>query len=241
MFLDQRDRLFGREPAIAFLRDRAARPGLTSIVARPLMGKTWTLVETARREVDGGACLVGYHESKGAEGSHLLYAVADLYAAWLSDSTMRAQAVSLWQRHKPDLVPRVGRLAGLLFEKLAGKTLVPEGVAGIVRATFDGLANAQQDLVTGGLDVASLSYDEAQSITSLVARVSGRRVLLILDAWEKSPSMKSEVATLEALLKHPGDWPSVHVFVGIRSPDAEPADGSDEAFRRAGLLARLSP
>ncbi len=48
-FSDRRDYLFGREPDIHRLIDRARQPGLTALVARPMMGKTWTLHEVARR------------------------------------------------------------------------------------------------------------------------------------------------------------------------------------------------
>ena len=64
-FTDRRDRLFGREPDVHRLIDRAGRPGLTAVVARPLMGKTWTLTEVARRLLEEGRYLVGYHEWKG--------------------------------------------------------------------------------------------------------------------------------------------------------------------------------
>ena len=48
-FEDRSDRLFGREVDIRRLCDRAMHSGLTTVVARPLMGKTWTLSEMARR------------------------------------------------------------------------------------------------------------------------------------------------------------------------------------------------
>ena len=105
---DRRGELFGREPDIRFLCDRARHAGLTVVTARPLMGKTWTLTEVARRLEEEGAFIVGCHESKGAESSHLLYAVADLYTRWLEDSRMWDQARSLWERHRDGLVPRVG-------------------------------------------------------------------------------------------------------------------------------------
>jgi hypothetical protein len=66
---------------------------------------------------------------------------------------MREQALSLWERHKENLVFRIGQMVGLLFEKLAAKQL-PAGVGTIVRAAFDGLAEAQKDLLSGGLQLA---------------------------------------------------------------------------------------
>lgn len=239
-FPDRRDRLFGREPDIKLLIERAQRPGITALVARPMMGKTWTLQEVARRLMADGRFLVGYHESKGSETSHLLYAVANLYSRWLADSTMRGQAMSLWQRHKANVVPRVGQMVGALLEKVAGP-LLPDGIAGAVRSAFDGLAETQRDLIQGGLQLAPLPYDQAQSLVSLVAKLSERKVVLILDAWEVAKSLRLEKETLESMLKHREEWTSTHVLVAIRDPQQVVAgsDGS-EALRHAENLSQLS-
>ncbi|MBI3775464.1 MAG: hypothetical protein HY273_07915, partial [Gammaproteobacteria bacterium] len=237
-FVNRSDQLFGREVDIRRLCDRALQQGLTAIVARPLMGKTWMLTELARLLSEDGQYLIGYHESKGAESSHLLYAVSNLYSRWLEDSTMREQAISLWSRHKDGLVPRIGKMVGTLFEKLAAKPL--ESVGTIVGKAFDGLAEAQSDLLGGGLKIAPLPYDQALSLANLVANISGRRVILILDAWEKSPSLRSEFATLEAFLRHLDDWSPSHIFLAIRNPEVDSTQVNREAFERSGDLCRLS-
>ena len=238
-FPDRHDQFFGREPHVQQLTQRASGAGLTVVVGRPLMGKSWTLTEVARRLLDSG-CLVGYHESKAAETSHLLYAVSDLYAHWLADSTMQAQAISLWERHKGNLVPRVGQMVGGLFQALAQQTPL-DGVAAVIRSAFHGLAEAQQDLLSGGLQIAPLPYDQALSLIEVVAQISKRRVVLILDAWEKSPSMDSELATLEAFLKHQDAWPTTHIFVAIRDSEMDSTRVNDKAYQRARDLCRLSP
>src|ERR1700760_2122974 len=135
-FKDRRDILFGRDAAIQHLCDRVQRPGITAVVGKPLMGKTWTLTEVARRLSAEGQYLVGYHESNGSEASHLLYAVSNLYARWLADSDMRGQAMAVWEQHKDGLVTRVGRFVGALFDSL-GKTVAPEGITKLVSLTFD--------------------------------------------------------------------------------------------------------
>ena len=83
-FPDERHRLFGREADIQHLFDCTKQSGVTAVVARPLMGKTWTLTEVARCLMKENHCLVGYHESTAT--SHLLYAVSNLYTRWLADS-----------------------------------------------------------------------------------------------------------------------------------------------------------
>lgn len=237
-FPDRRERFFGRDADVRLLLDRACRPGLTTVVARPLMGKSWTLTEVARQWQDGGD-LVGYHESKGAENSHLLHAVANMYARWLSGAEMREQAISLWTRHKAGMVPRVGQMLGVLFEKIGG-SVVPDSISGLVRQAFDGLADVQKDILTGGLHVESLPYDQALSLTKLVTEISGRRVLLVLDAWEKAPSGRAEFSTLEAFLRHLEDWPHTHFLLAVRHPGLA-TTSTNEALQRTRDLRKLSP
>jgi hypothetical protein len=85
------DRLFGRQKDIDFLQERASCTGLTAIVARPQMGKTWLRQETARRlsPVAGGRWLVGYAEATGSTLDLLLRSIADLYQRWLEDATFK--------------------------------------------------------------------------------------------------------------------------------------------------------
>ena len=151
---------------------------------------------------------------------------------------MRDQATSLWGRHKDSLVPRIGQMLGPLFESL-GKTLFPEGIAAAIRLAFDGLAEAQKDLLSGGVQIAPLPYDQALSLTYLVERVSKHRVVLILDAWEKSPSIRSEITTLESFLKALNVWPHTHVFLAVRNPELDYAK-ADQAYQRARDLCKIS-
>lgn len=209
------------------------------MAARPLMGKTWTLCEVARR-LEEDHYLVGYHEATGGESSHLLHAVGNLYTHWLSDATLRAQAVSLWERHVGELVPRIGRLVGSMIKEV-GTMAVPAPMANIVRSAFDALADSQKSLLNGDLPVAALPYDQALSLVSLVAKVSKRRIVLILDAWEKSPALRFEIKTLESIVKHPDAWDGTHLFLGLRDQDLDPTTINEEACRRGRDLCRLSP
>ena len=205
------------------------------------MGKTWTLIETARRLVDEEHCIVGYHEAKGSEHSHLLYAVRDLYTRWLADSGLQEEARATWQRYKAGLVTKVGQAVGYLFEKLneLGEW-VPETLANLVRDAFDKLAEAQRDLQSDALTLAPLPYDQARDLVRLVAMTSGRRVVLVLDAWEQSISAGPEHRTLESVLDHADEWPNSHLFLGIREPHLD-GDAGNEAYQAARDLEDRSP
>lgn len=238
-FLDRSDQLFGREDDVCHLVSRASHPGVTAVVAGPLMGKTWTLTEVARRLTEGHY-LVGYHESTAAESSHLLYAVSSLYAQWLADSTKLEQTKKLLEVYKKDFVPRLGQMIGSLCAQL-NDSLLPPAVWAIVRKAFDSLASAHHNLQSHGLNIAPLPYDEALSLTQLVAKISKRHIVLILDAWEKSHSIDAESTILEHFLKHKEDWPHTHVFLAVRNPDRNPTQTQENASRRAGDLCTLSP
>jgi tetratricopeptide (TPR) repeat protein len=231
--------MFGRELDVQYLLSRVRYAGITALSGRPLMGKTWTVAATIRKVLEEGGYCVGYHEATGGESSHLLYTVANLYSHWLADSTMRAQALRLWEDYKHDLVPRAGQLVGTLFEKLLG-VVAPEGVRSLVRMAFDGLASMQQKLISGDLQLPVLAYDEALSFTRLVAKMSGRRILLVLDAWEKMAALSQERSTLESILKHPDDWDHVHLLLIVRNPQVDSSQMDDQAHRQAMDLCRIS-
>jgi F0F1-type ATP synthase delta subunit len=240
-FPDRRDCLFARASDVRRLLDRAAKFGLTAIVGRPRMGKTWTLNEVARQLVDDGRYIVGYHDFKGGESSHLLYAVADLYARWLTDAQLRQQALAGWSRLRPTLIPRIGQVVGELLGTLGGSVL-PGGVALLVKAAFDKLIDAQRNSQGGGMQIPTLPYDEAKQLMSLVADVSGRRVVLILDAWEKSlAAPRSDLHTVEAVLRNDIDWQRIHVFAAVRHPELHTAEMEQKGYREAIALCQMFP
>ena len=230
-FPDRRDCLFGREAEVHLLLDRARERGLTVLTGRPRMGKTWVLEEVLRRLMEEDNHLIGYHESKASD-CHLLRSVSDLYARWLSDSSMREQAIVLLGQHSESVIPRVGRLVGALCEALQG-IVVPKEVGKTVRKIFDGLAEAQSNLETGGLKLAAMPYDIAASLANLVAKSTGRGVVLVLDAWEQSPTIRSDVTLLESFLNHQEDWPATHFILAIRNPELDSTRTNNEAFDRA--------
>jgi hypothetical protein len=156
-------------------------------------------------------------ESFGEAHDLFLRAVQDLYTRWLSDSTYRQQAQVAWQQQRERFIERVGRTAGDLFEKLSkiGGVLT-EPIGSLVKGAFDSLVAANQTLASGGIQVSRLQYEQARDIVKLVAEVSGHPITIVLDQWDKSPSIGFEESTLDAFLRHLDDWPLCHVFIAIR-------------------------
>ena len=219
--------LFGREPDLAHLLDRVQRSGVTAVTARAQMGKSALLNELAARltqRPDGGLFktpLVGITESLGETSDLLLRAVSSLYTRWIASSNFREQGGVIAAQQNHDLIGRAGEVVGKLFKSLAIKPLEP--VADLVSDTLSGLASANRDLKSGRLELPRLQTEEARDLLQIVADISGRPLVLIMDQWEKSPSPEIECNILDNFLRHTADWPVCHIFLGVRS-DKTPVD-----------------
>ena len=95
-------RLFGREADLAALLRRTQRSGLTAIVGPPQIGKSWLLMELARRldRETNPRCLVGFTRSPKGANDPLLQVVSDLYQRWLADARAREQLRAVWEQQK---------------------------------------------------------------------------------------------------------------------------------------------
>jgi hypothetical protein len=232
-FPDNSAILFGREPDLVFLAARAQYSGITAIVGRPKMGKSWLLTELARRLSSSNSTpfpvqslslatppqyLVGFFEQEGSSADHLLRAVADLYTRWLADSTYRQQAQIFYEQHKSDLVEKSGEAVGTILKELAGLAGKPlEKLGGIVKSAFDALATANRDLISGGLQLPRLQTEQARDLLTWLHEITGRHIVLILDQWEKSTNIELEINLLDAFHRHLDKWPPCHIFLGVRA------------------------
>ena len=223
-FPDRREQLFGRERDLEALCARVRLKGLTAVAARPQMGKSWLLTELARRlsQDHEPRHLVGFAESAGEAPDLLLRTVIDLYARWLSDAGYGQQARMVWEQQKPNLLPGVAKTVARIFKEIAGKAAKPVAVA--VEDAINGLIAADQSLKTGGVQLPTLTYEQARELVDAVAAISGRPIVLVLDQWEKSPDVARESKTLDAFVRHLEDWPGCHIFLALR-PE-EPAYGT---------------
>lgn len=148
--------LFGRNPDLSYLLGRAENKSITAVAGRAQMGKSWLLTELARRlSAPPSQYVVGFAESLGETTPLLLRAVMDLYTRWLSDSNYWEQAQIAWQQQKKDLVSNVGKAFGNIVEKISKLGPKPaETVGGLVKDTLDGLATANRELLTGGIQLS---------------------------------------------------------------------------------------
>lgn len=216
--------LFGREPDLAHLLDRVQRSGVTAVVARAQMGKSAVLGELAARitqQPDGEifkAPLVGSTESLGETSDLLLRAVSSLYTRWIASSSFQEQGGVVVAQQNHDLIGRAGEVVGKLFKSLADKSVAP--VADLVSDTLSGLASANRDLKSGGLGLPRLQTEQARDLLKIVANISKRPLVLIMDQWEKSPSLDLECNILDNFLRDLPNWPICHIVLGVRSEKA---------------------
>ncbi len=232
--------LFGRKPDLEYLHNRAANKGLTTIVGRPQSGKTW-LLETLRDELaNTDNTLVGYAESTGQYADLLLRSLKDLYTRWLSDASYLKQAQAIWNQNKDTLITRGGKtIGGALGKILEGQTGAA-GMGDLVRGFFNGLHTVNRDLLSGGINLPVLDYDQAHDLMWLLDHLSGedKRFVLILDAFEQSGGTQVEAGTLERFLSRLDQWPHCHILLAARKPDAN--EKESEALLSAKRLAAAS-
>ncbi len=111
----------------------------------------------------------------------------------------------------------------------------------MVQKSFDGLEAINSDLNTGGIELPSLDYDSALSLTRLVSdECDGRPIVLILDAWEKSPTIQKVFSTLESFIDHSDEWPICHMLIGIRNPELHCSEENRRSYEFVGDLNNMS-
>ena len=250
---DRSELLFGRAPDLDYLLKRAEQRGITAVVGRARMGKSWLLMELARRLSQGASSLqsgtivslnlqegpsylVGFKESPGESADLLLRAVMDLYARWLSDSSYWQKARIAWERQRKDLAGETAEAVGTIFKsisKLGGKPL--EMVGDLVDKGLGALATATRDLKTGGARLQTLQSEQVRELLDLVAKIGDRKMVLVLDAWQNSLSIEMEANILDSFVHHLEEWPPSHIFLGIL-PGEKPA-----ALASVERLCRLFP
>jgi hypothetical protein len=210
---DRSDCLFGRGADLELLKQRAKQRGLTAVIARPQMGKSWLLTELARQLSQSAA--VGFSESYGESADLMLRAIVDLYQRRLADTTFWQQAKLFWRQNKDKLLPGLAAALGRIAE---GAT-VP--AASVVKEAIEGLVGANETLKSGGVRIPTLMYEQAQSLIQSVFSISEQPICLFFDQWEQSLDPALEGKTIRAFLSHIGEWPPCHIFLALRDEDGE--------------------
>lgn len=213
-FADKRYALFGRADDLKKLRCRANYCGLTVLVGRPQSGKSTLLRELARTLMEDNL-LVGYQESKGGSPDNVLRAVSDLYTRWLSDTTYYEQAKTLYKQQSKNAFSGAAGVLAKVFGEAPG---ISKPVGVMIESAINGLLQAHEDFNSGRLIMSPLQYDQTNELLTLVHDISGKSLILILDAWEQTATtaLDDEQKLLQAFVRNRNIWPPCHIFVAIR-------------------------
>lgn len=240
LFPDRRQTLFGRTQELSQIKHLSEMAGVTFVSGRPQIGKSTLLIEAIRQlSQQHEPFLVGYTRCFG--GDVFIRVVADLYARWLSDSTYLEQAKVVFEQQKVDFVGRYGEGIGTFFEKLSKVGGKPFEIMGSVALEgLKKLAEANRDLRTGRIALDPLAHDKARDLLLLVHRVARRRLVLVVDAWEKSQDVEDDALLLENLIQDIQEWPPCHVFV-VHVPNDLTRSKESFLFKRyPGAVHRVS-
>jgi len=214
---DRTTRLFGRDGELDRLLLRTGGTGLTAIVGPPQIGKSWLLMELARRldQDSGPRWLVGFTRSPRGANDPLLQVVSDLYQRWLTDANAWEQLKTVWEQQKDGLLPAFARFVGKLWEK-AGKFVPGVGELGgiAIKESLEGLVGTGEDLRSGRLIVSRLEYTQAQELVASVRNIAGCRIALVMDQWEDTRDLELQRNLFRDFLREPERWPDCHVLVG---------------------------
>ena len=194
---------------------------MTAITGRPNSGKSYLLREF-RKESEKAECLVGYIESNATGMDMLLYCVADLYDQWLSDASLPSQAQLLYDRHKQNFASELGETVGEVLLEIAKDAKLPG--AGAARIMFEAALKLNKNLKTGGLTLPKLSYEQTFELLEILYKITGKRIILVFDAWEQSPNVEIEGVFFKRFLTEFRNWPPMHVFVAARDHDPKRED-----------------
>jgi hypothetical protein len=212
---------FGRKKDMAFLHERIKQPGLTAVLARPQAGKSRLLQELRdklRLGVQDDAPLVGYAQATRDTQSHILYAARDLNQHWLADASLTQQARKMIAARGEGVVARLGEAAAKSLAPFL-KIIDPMGaLSTLAPSIFTWLRGQDDALRTGGLDLPLLTPELARNLLNLLHEISGRRMVLILDAFDQLPDVRREGGPLREFLALMHEWPDCHVIVSSRMP-----------------------
>ena len=215
--LSQKDLIYGRAPDLAHLRQRAENNGLTVVLGRPQQGKTWLLQELARTLDDSGQVAVGFGRSYGESADLMLRAVQDLYARWLTRAGVWGRVKAAGDAPASWLAGPVKLVLDHLVKAVAGDNALTESM---VRQALDALIMANKEATGAAGFLPTLKYDQARDLVAAVHRLSGHRVVLVMDQYQESPDPEGEAKTLRAFLADCDTWPPCHILLALREQEA---------------------
>jgi hypothetical protein len=161
------------------------------------MGKT-TLVQQTLSQLDSSAAMVGWSESTGERADLLLRAIENLYSRWLADATYRQQIAMLWRRRAGSFLESTASFMKEILDSIPMTPTMP--FSSLIGKALEGLVSANLHL-RQSQQIPRLSHDVAKELLTIIHELSERRIVLVLDNFERSPSRSEEHLGLVTFLR----------------------------------------
>jgi hypothetical protein len=211
-------RAFGRFAELQALKARLQRFGVTFVIGPPRIGKTQVIRAVCRSEkarLDKTAWY-GYAESTSDATDVVLRSLSTAFEQWINSATFRQQAGMLVHSLKSQNLS--ASLLGLA-DALSATVLTQS--TEVVRGVGQWLRSEDKRMLLGS-ELEKLPIDTLKERIQALAAVSGRRIVLGIDAVDLIQDPLPTISLLRSLLSNRAEWSdSLHFLVGLRSPEEQ--------------------
>ncbi len=234
-FTDRSSLIFGREPDLKYLIERAHKKGITVVYGNPRMGKTWLLHELGRRLAEDYYFRVGHKERTVEQEDLFLRTVANLYEWWFRSESPNEKLKQFWNNNKTKISQSAGAVLGEIL-----RDVVPAGssIATAIKATVDICAQHSNS----PFNLPRLDYEVAYEYLDLIYRETNQQnITLVLDAWDHAKNLDHDLSLFTAFLNHIDEWAQCHIFLGVRFPKEGDAEDITKYISRIRILEQEHP
>lgn len=206
--------LCGRQHELTTLQSYSQRPGITLINAPAQIGKSRLLHEwiDSLNQHRATSPLWGYARAYQGCGQDIIeLALYSLYDNWQHQTNTTSNSKQHFLRVQQQGITGLGPLATALLDNLNLDSAIPSSV--VINNTLQTLNKAQHC----SENVNVLHYEHTFDLCQLIFKLSGRPIVLVLDAFEHSTDQQGAQRILSRYLDNIDHWPSLHVVIAQRT------------------------
>ena len=225
--------LCGRTEELKGLEKRILTAGITILGAPPQTGKTRLIQELILRVDKNQQYCWGYAQGfNDSIGEIILRAIDDLYKNWTQQRSWAEEAKQRLDELRKKDVKDLGRLTLAIIKNFD----VPG--TKLVSSALQSLTNLKEGV---GQLARPLDYAQVHEVCELISHLSGKSILIVLDAFEQSDKQNIPSSILLQYLQEISQWPQVHFIVALRSPAESIKSNEKSALDEAGKWRKASP
>ena len=225
--------LCGRIEELKILEKRILTTGVTILGAPPQTGKTRLIQELILRVDKNQEYCWGYAQGfNDSIGEIILRAIDDLYNNWTRQRSLAEEAKQRLDELRKKDVKDLGRLTLAILENfdIPGTKLVSSALQSLTNLK-EGISQLARPL----------EYAQVREVCELISHLSGKPILIVLDAFEQSDKQNVPGSILLQYLQEISHWPQVHFIVALRSPAESIKSNEKSALDEADKWRKASP